>query len=591
MSIKFLVNLFLICSFIGLSACGRGKTSSELDDSGTEVSVVGKEEEKLLAGTGENAKDTPSSISGGGNGEIPTAPASSDSATKPSTPEDTDQFSFKKLEIALLEFFDEDMPKKIPSGLLEGQSDAFSFYIKQWVAFIDFYIKNRQKEEISDPLFDRAIRVLCPDPSKCEKELNLEKVDKFKIVDMMRLFSVVPMNLLLKEGKNAVVFIQSSFSNSGDLEIRKSGVGPPYPSYMESVQGVIKWIIDSNVKDIIINFPITLPIEDPMDFLPFFHLGEVIKKQEIDLHIVGNCGTYCVNYLLPVAKTVYVEPFYGYVSTRGSFKALKDSVIRGREFPQFAEEWKNEFSEFMSSEEEGRDLMVKYFQKIVEIWSKYKSTIVDKDFPTMFSGTFDNEVYPEGTRELIVSKKEQFVSSRGKQSFVDLTEEELTSFVVSLPPKLSNNILTGIFRLREKNIEDYFNNLQRFASEESDYYDSIEIKSLKSKSYTFLDFLYISSLFVRQPAYEKYFFLPRPYYTISEERKPYWVAPSLNLLRELGLDVRGEKNNIDRLFNVIEENYRESKDRLLYIDSEGVKNCNLFNETASFDKGTLDQCL
>ena len=588
MSIKFLMNFFLVCSLINLSSCGRGKTSSESDDSGgksgTVTSVVGKEEGKSPAGTG-NPKDTSSSASKGGNEGTPSSP--SDPAIKSLTPGDTDQFSFKKLEIVLSESFKYMSKKMASSGLLKGQSDAFSSYIQQWLGLIDLYIKGQMKG--SDPFTDLLVRMLCPDPSKCEKELNLKKLDKFLIADVMSFIAIAPMNFLFNEGEDAVVCIQGSFSNPKDLELRRAINTEAEPSYMEPVRKITKQIVDNNVKDIIINFPITRPIEGHMDFLPFFHLGEVIKKHGIDLHIVGNCGTYCVNYLLPAAKTVYIEPFYGHISTRGSFKAFRDSVIGNQEFPQFVEEWKSKFSKGLSSEERKKDLIVKYFQTIVEIWSKYKSVVVDEDFSTVFSGTFDNEVYPEGTRELIVPKMEQFVSNSGKPSFVNLTEGELISFTASLPPKLSDNILTGIFRLQEKSIEGYFNDLQIFASEESNYYNKIEIESLKSKSNTFVDFLYISSLFVRQPSYEKYFFVPRVYYTIPEEDKPYWVAPSTELLQELGLDVRG-KNNKERLFDVI-EHYKENRDRLLYLDSEGVKNCDFFAETASFTKETLDQCL
>ena len=72
------------------------------------------------------------------------------------------------------------------------------------------------------------------------------------------------------------------------------------------------------------NFPPQLHT-DPV---PFLKLGEFIREREIDLHIVGGCGHYCALYLIPAAKTVYIEP-YGYIYHRGSFTGLLLQTVQG----------------------------------------------------------------------------------------------------------------------------------------------------------------------------------------------------------------------------------------------------------------------
>lgn len=593
MGIKFSVNLFLVCSLISLSSCGRGKTSSESDSQGENGTVASSQ------------PDTSPSASGGDKGETPLLSSSSDPATKPADPENKPQepvktaVSFKKMEIILSESF-KPLSKQIAhSGLLKGQSDAFAFYIQYWLDVFNLYKKG--EEAPPNPrlvqTYETAVRILCPDLTKCEGGLNLKKVDKFVIDKLISVLSLSSLYLFFDKEKagTTLAFTQGFFSPPDSLTVRQNSSPEKWeerPS-IKMVQGIVREIARRNIKDIIINLPIIIPSQqDVMDFLPFFYLGEVMKKQEIDLHVIGYCGSYCVNYLLPAAKTVYVEPFYGYVATRGSFNGLADNVIGGRELPEFLEDWKRELDKSLASEEERKRFIVKRIQKLIQIWNSFNIVSpVKMTFSHFIFKTFSNgDFYAEGTGEAFVAEQEKFVNGTGKQSFDQLTEEEMMNFVTDLPPELSDNLFSGIYKFTEKEAKEYFNNLQSSASEESDYYDKIKIESLKFKSYAFIDFLSIPARLVWQPTYEEFFpFLPRSYYHILEREKPYWVAPSTELLQELGLDVRGE-NNVERLFDIIERQKETGK--LLYIDSKGMKKCDFFAETTSFtQQDTLDKCL
>ena len=607
MSIKFLMNLFLVCSFMGLSSCGRGKTSSESDDaggkSGTVASVTGKEERKSPAGGDaedtSSQSDTSSPASGRGDGDASPPSSPSDPATKPEESLKTESIPFKKMEIVLSESF-KPLSKQIArNGLLKGQSDAFAFYIQHWFDVLNLYKKG--EEVPPNPMlvraYEAAVNILCPDPSKCEGGLNLKKVDKFVIDKFISFLPFITAHLFFdKEGKGTTLaFTQGLLSPPDSLTVRRN-LNPEKWEERPSIQlirSVVQEIAKRNIKDIIINFPVGIPSHDKIDFLPFFYLGEVIKKQEIDLHIIGYCDSYCVNYLLPAAKTVYVEPFYGYISTKGSFNGLADNAIGGRELPEFLEDWKRELDKNLAVEEERKNFIVKSFEKLEKTWFAFNmATPMDISFPRFLLEVFStNDSFAKGTGEALVAEQQEFVNQIGKPSFVQLTEKEMLDFVAGLPPELSDNLFSGVYKVTEKQTEQYFNNLQISASEESDYYDKINVKNLQSKKpYGFLDFLYIPARLVWQPTYEQFLpFLPRPYYNISEGDKSYWVAPSTELLRELGLDVRGE-NNVERLFDIIENNGHE-RDRLLYIDSEGMKNCDFFAETASFNEGTLKKCL
>ena len=58
-------------------------------------------------------------------------------------------------------------------------------------------------------------------------------------------------------------------------------------------------------------------------------------------------------------------------------------------------------------------------------------------------------------------------------------------------------------------------------------------------------FLLISGYLLKDSRYAEDFSEPKPYYNVPEKDKLYeWIVPSAELLRAMGLDIRGE-NNID----------------------------------------------
>ena len=161
---------------------------------------------------------------------------------------------------------------------------------------------------------------------------------------------------------------------------------------------------------------------------------------------------------------------------------------------------------------------------------------------------------------------------------------------VSKNKELLGSLFFGL-KIREmedfKRINFYLNSLRVIAPYESDYHKKITDSLTSKKGYNYRDFLRVASALVRDSSYE--LFLPNVlkfYYSAPEQDKPHWIVPSQDLLKDLGLDVRG-KNNLERVVEVVED----PEKKLLYLDSKRAESCGFFAESVSYKKETLAKCL
>ena len=127
---------------------------------------------------------------------------------------------------------------------------------------------------------------------------------------------------------SSMVFLQGYLSPGQSLDSRITHQSYLIEKYMGQIYNIGK-NIKKNTK-IIVNLP-HLPIDFFNDIVPFLYLGELIKEQQAELYIVGGCGIYCASYFLPAAKAVYIEPLYGYITTRGNFTGRVKEAVRTRQ--------------------------------------------------------------------------------------------------------------------------------------------------------------------------------------------------------------------------------------------------------------------
>ena len=459
-------------------------------------------------------------------------------------------------------------------------SDLFHYYIQFLFNKISYFL------EQVDPNSNYAnlLKGLCYE-SNCSKGFNPQQAAQFGMPSIIRLFSYVGLQGVQAndpDTEESLMFLQGQLAPEGwDLwpyikEKRQEQQEKTLPQPVENILKLNKWMEKYNVKRIAINL-LPLSHEDP---LPFVTLGEFIKQQGIDLHIVGGCGHYCAAYLIPAAKTVYIEP-YGYVYHKGSFTGLLEEVetIKEAQGEKYLEAIKDQWLSDLTNEE-----MVDFaIDKIISSTDKENAI---KSFLTNLQK--DNE-------ELEKEFQEKFSKSEFKmrRKFADFTKEEIRFFIQDLSEKLLKKVVL-FFRSSEEesndkviNSLDYFKRLEYFSQMESKYYSTSNIQN----KYT--DFLMLSAFLLKDPRYAESFSVPKSFYSIPEKDKPYeWIVPSAELLRSLGIDIRGE-NNVDMIYAPEFLSMSGlSMENILYLDSKGIENCGFLEEGASsYTTEKIKECL
>ena len=472
----------------------------------------------------------------------------------------------------------------------KGGTDLFYYYIQSMLGGIHNFLEG------VDPNNDYAknFKKLCHE-SDCSRGVDPQQAAKFGMPFIIRLLSSVGSITIKADNpdvEESVFFLQGNLAPIGwdswpyikerAQEQAQEQRDSTSPQPVENILMLNRWMEKYTVKKIAVNLSPQFH-EDPG---PFMTLGAFIKEQEIDLHIVGGCGHYCAAYLLPAAKTVYIEP-YGYIYHKGNFQGLLKEV-----------------EEIWTTQGE------KYFEEITEQWlpNLTKEQMVDfiaKSITASTNGEDTTNYLLTALREDNAELHTEFQKKIGRfdfemrGKFFNATKEEMEKYIQGFSEELLRQMtyFLKLIDISDKKIvdsADYYERLKHFSQSEDRYYSVINTQGLPSeKHYSYTDFFMLSASLLKDKKYVENFSVPRPFYNIPEEDKPYeWVVPSAELLRSLGIDVRGENNKemindpeFLSLLDLPEEN-------ILYLDSQRIENCGFFKENASaYTTERIKECL
>ena len=464
--------------------------------------------------------------------------------------------------------------KIVNAGFLkEGGSDVFHYYIQYWLNKLDITLQTQPHQT--------TWKQLCRD-SDCSKGLDLKKIDKPTIRNIIKQLADQPFVATTSNAPHteAFIFLQGNLGPAPDEKAQTPQNPEKYPKHIEGILLAIEYMKFANVRRIVVN----LAPQPHLDLIPFVLLGQFIKENQMDLHIVGRCGPYCARYLIPAAKTVYMEP-YGHIYFNGSFTGLFEEIQKVMSVQQAAyiKQWEKQWLP------ELKDKIGFVTSSIQEAFDDSNTDVPTQQRNALFIKLlkrFDPEAGKEFEKRL---SDFQFNKSAG--SLTNFKEEDIKSLLQSFSSKLRNS-LALLFNLMTddtaQNNSRYLRELNHFRQEESKYYQHISISALPSqKSYTYLSLLRLAAALTKDLKYEKYFSVPRLYYNIPEKDKPYlMIFPSADLLRDVGINIRG-KNNM-KMAGLTDEN---SQNGFLYLDNKRIENCKFFEKGVSYTTETLYNCL
>ena len=460
--------------------------------------------------------------------------------------------------------------------LKDGSSDLLQYYIQYWFNNIEYIM---QVLQLTQNLKHIVIWNQHCHESDCSKGLDLKKINKYSKTIMI-LLSYMPSSIRRDEknpDSESVFFLQGQLAPPG-LEIQLSNQqnfdNEKQPAHIQKTIQLIESMKQKNTKIITVN----LPVQFHTDPRPFLLLGQFIFINQLDLHIVGRCGPYCAKYLIPAAKTVYMEP-YGYIYSDGSFSASMEEFLEI--IADKTEELKQHIKNKGPSKTEDK----------IQIISSQIHNTVNSDNYFDFIDKF-KQINPKTGVEFEESLTNFYYNPQMPQNLVDFTEEERKQLLGGLSTEVLSDLFFFVSLNNNQDLTDSFNyirdTLLYLKTLESNYYEIINIQRLTStQSYTFSDLLQLAAWLVKNRKYEEYFSAdPRSYYNIPEKDKPYsQIVPSEELLIKMGIDIRG-KNNIEA--RNIDKN---SKKVFLYLDTKRIKNCKFFEKGVSYTTETLYDCL
>ena len=462
--------------------------------------------------------------------------------------------------------------KIVNAGFLEeGGSDIFRYYIQHSLNNIDATLQTTTDTEEK-----AAAKHLCRE-SDCSKGLDLKRIDKPAIHAIIEYLAYKPFTVSSSNAPNTetVIFLQSDLGPG--LEEKEAQTPQNPEEHIENIKNAIAHMKARNVKRIVVN----LAPQDHSDLRPFFLLGQFIFENQVELHIAGKCGSYCARYLIPAAKTVYMEP-YGHIYFSGSFKGL--------------------FSEVQKSILPQQKIYIKNWEKMWLPQLKDKVGFITSSLQNLLNSN-PNMMLQKVINFIVVLKKFDLKAgtefenilqdslSRDINLFTDLQAEKIRKFLKSFSSE-SLNSLAFFFKLKTADQISlrYLRKLYDLQTKENTYYvEGINISRLPFQNhYSYINLLELAAWLGKNSEYEKYFAVPRLYYNIPEKNKPYLkIIPSADLLRSTGLQIIGENN--PKMAGLTDNNSREEP--FLYLDNKRIESCKFFEKGASYTTETLQDCL
>ena len=495
-----------------------------------------------------------------------------------------------------------------------GGSPLFHFYLLLAINSLDSTLK----DDKTGTAYRNQFISLCKDLD-CEKGLDLDKITSDTIVAVLRFFSIKdPFPVDIYEDDEAtklrgkVWFLQGFLSPHGmgpdryQTAIAKGDYETPGDlPHREALRRAI--LSDRSVKEILVNLPHQFGLErnQHYDANVFMELGRFIKSRNLSLRIIGGCGTFCANYLLPSAEKVIIEP-YGYIYTQGGIHGLlagAKSAMSSQVDDQLKElrkEWLPVLTNNISSSpnqpsEKPDSLLVEFvtqgmallfglttLSELPEKTPKQRKAIMN-DFIGGLK-IFGRPRWGEDFWEEFSDHFSRYQTITGK-SFQNWTKkDDITGFVRSMDNEGQRHFLERIALFMEIHYSReeiprqiaYINDLEWLGSYTTPYYQQMGRDLESELFYTYDMLLNLIPQLVRDRAYELMFSVPKTFYAVPEEEKPFVAAPSAGLLRQLGLRVTGEVN--------LRMLVRNRKDKVLYLDEEIIKKCEFF-ESLHFHTG------
>ena len=433
----------------------------------------------------------------------------------------------------------------VASGLLgEGGSNAYHSYVTSMLNKADKTLKQGAGgQEASDLLF------LCnEDISDCfENGLSPEKLNKPMILRLIHVAGHTSSNFYETEDGESFFVLQ----------------GDPVTS--DFIRNVMERMKRTGTRRILLNLP-----KNWTDINWFFDFASQLKEKQIDLHIVGQCGSFCANYFIPAARKVVIEP-YGYIGYNGNFSGL----IRDIEavYSNWREDNKKRFYQEHFSQNE--------VQGLVKFFGQYSGSL-------RALMIFNQSVIGDSLNQV-----SRVLAGKPASSFWELSRERQSHLLGGMRQEGRDILKVFFFNLsksqQQQTITRNYGSIWEAAQAEKNYYEESRIIPESKKGYSYLDFIHLTSWLVKDASYFQLFpSLPRPYYNIPEQEKPYLaVFPSADILRNLGIPIQGENNK-----EVLHTLYEGSESAFLYLSADDMENCDFFEDKkAPFTTETLQECL
>ena len=430
----------------------------------------------------------------------------------------------------------------VSSGLLgEGGSNVYYSYVTHILNKADRALRNSGRGRAASDLF-----FLCNENiSGCiENGLSLEQLNKPMIMRLIHVAGQAPSKFYKTAEDGETFFVLQGEQVTQDL-----------------IKNAMERIEQADANKILVNLP-----QIWNDISWFFYFSSQLKEKQIDLHIVGQCGSLCANYAIPAAHKVFMEP-YGHIGYNGNFSGLLQDIETV--YSTQVENSKKQFEQehFSQNETEG----------LINLFDRYSG-----DLRTHM--TFEQTNVGD-----ILNQISRLLSENPAPSFWDLSREGKRFILSRIRREVLDTIKTFFFVLSKKThaITNYYTFIQNAASVEADYYKTSRIIPKSNKNYSYLDFINLTSWLIKNISYPQLFSMPRPYYNVPEKDKSYvMIFPSADILRNLGINIEGE-NNVE----VPRALYEDSENIFLFLSADDMENCDFFKKKASFTTETLQKCL
>ena len=515
----------------------------------------------------------------------------------------------------------------------QNGSEQFCFYLFHVFNLINDGLKS------SHPLISKGYAHLCHD-SGCGNGLDTTKVTPGDLHLMLKYAGFedtvkVESHRETAQGLQslgAVVFLQGNLSSPGWGPSRyelflNQGVEERDLGHRKTLQKTMDFINNHDVQEILVNLPhqFGLGHHYHYDVNVFIELGLFIREKDLDLRIVGRCGTLCANYLVPSARRVIIEP-YGHIYTEGGIYGLHQEVhlVFPEQRDYLTEKFKKEWlprlkagvagpdgedpllSEGTREADTDEDIQLGLAGFVEKYLLRFLGAMEDKDtlsakereqkqrkvsnFQKILKEWADL-VWEDGKWEAFskdIVKRWEIVSGR---PFKDWTTGGIRQFVRGLDNEDQRYVLEDLALFIKIHIDPevresyyYLRDLDWLIERTLPYQMYIRDPHLSSQTdYSYSELLNVAAYLTRDYRYQKTFSVLKPYYNVPEKDKYDALMFSAELLRKVGVNVQGE-NHLKWLTLDWGEN-------VLYLNEEDIDSCDFFAPQASYKEDTLKGCL